>query len=146
MNSNEKYYFSCKDQLCWLVGSLKERYISAGTWDNTAKKVPFNVYQEYALCTPPTGKMIGANENGDPVWLDIPPKTKSELVAEAENKRIELMQNASEIIAPLQDAIDLQIATEEEEQRLVAWKTYRILLNRVDISAAPEIDWPEVPR
>lgn len=145
MKDNDIYYFSAKE-LCWLSGSLKDNYVSAGTWDNTAKKVSYSTYKEYALCSPPTGKMLGANENGDPVWLDIPPKTKSELIAEAENKRIELMQNASEIIAPLQDAIDLQIATEEEEQRLVAWKTYRILLNRVDISAAPEIDWPEVPR
>ncbi|WGL97342.1 tail fiber assembly protein [Arsenophonus sp. aPb] len=144
MKNNDIYYFSAK-KLCWLSNSLKDDYVSAGFWDSTAKKVPFKVYQEYALCAPPEGKMLGANENGDPVWLDIPPKTKSELIAEAENKRIELMQNASEVIAPLQDAIDLKIATEDEEQRLVAWKTYRILLNRVDISAAPDIEWPEVP-
>ncbi|WGL96499.1 tail fiber assembly protein [Arsenophonus nasoniae] len=144
MKNNDIYYFSAK-KLCWLSNSLKDDYVSAGFWDSTAKKVSFNVYQEYALCAPPEGKMLGANENGEPVWLDIPPKTKSELIAEAENKRIELMQNASEVIAPLQDAIDLKIATEDEEQRLVEWKTYRILLNRIDIATSPDIEWPEVP-
>ncbi|KKB22881.1 tail fiber assembly protein, partial [Escherichia coli] len=42
----------------------------------------------------------------------------------------------SEHIAPLQDAVDLDIATEEEASLLAAWKTYRVLLNRVDTSVA----------
>ena len=41
------------------------------------------------------------------------------------------MQVASEHIAPLQDAADLEIATEEETSLLEAWKKYRVLLNRV---------------
>ncbi|EGI46490.1 tail fiber assembly protein [Escherichia coli H591] len=56
-----------------------------------------------------------------------------------------LMQVASEHIAPLQDAADLEIATEEETSLLEAWKKYRVLLNRVDTSTAPDIEWPAVP-
>ena len=52
---------------------------------------------------------------------------------------------ASEHIAPLQDAVDLEIATEEETSLLEAWKKYRVLLNRVDTSTAPDIEWPEEP-
>ncbi|ENI3623931.1 tail fiber assembly protein, partial [Escherichia coli] len=26
-----------------------------------------------------------------------------------------------------------------------AWKKYRVLLNRVDTSTAPDIEWPEIP-
>ncbi|MCY6826315.1 tail fiber assembly protein, partial [Escherichia coli] len=44
-------------------------------------------------------------------------------------------------IAPLQDAADLEIATEEEISLLEAWKKYRVLLNRVDTSVAPDIEW-----
>ncbi|CAM6643993.1 phage tail protein [Escherichia coli] len=55
------------------------------------------------------------------------------------------IQEFSEHIAPLQDAVDLDIATEEETSLLAAWKTYRVLLNRVDISVAPDIEWPAVP-
>ncbi|MDT4620715.1 tail fiber assembly protein, partial [Escherichia coli] len=47
--------------------------------------------------------------------------------------------------APLQDAVDLEIATEEETLLLEAWKKYRVLLNRVDTSTAPDIEWPEEP-
>ncbi|EJZ1643711.1 tail fiber assembly protein, partial [Escherichia coli] len=52
---------------------------------------------------------------------------------------------ASEHIAPLQDAADLKIATEEETSLLEAWKKYRVLLNRVDTSVAPDIEWPAAP-
>ncbi|MGS5187697.1 tail fiber assembly protein, partial [Escherichia coli] len=51
----------------------------------------------------------------------------------------------SEHIAPLQDAVDLEIATEEEKSLLAAWKTYRVLLNRVDTSLSPDIEWPSQP-
>ena len=51
----------------------------------------------------------------------------------------------SEHIAPLQDAVDLEIATEEETLLLEAWKKYRVLLNRVDTSTAPDIEWPVAP-
>ncbi|PSY39661.1 phage tail protein, partial [Escherichia albertii] len=45
----------------------------------------------------------------------------------------------------LQDAVDLEIATEEEKSLLAAWKKHRVLLNRVDTSTAPDIEWPAVP-
>lgn len=48
-------------------------------------------------------------------------------------------------IAPLQDAIDLDMATEEEKKRLIAWKKYRVLVNRTDTSTADNIVWPEKP-
>lgn len=56
-----------------------------------------------------------------------------------------LLDKAARVIAPLQDAVDLDIATEAEKSALLAWKKYRVLLNRVDISTAPDIDWPEPP-
>lgn len=55
------------------------------------------------------------------------------------------IQEFSEYIAPLQDAVDLEIATEEERSLLEAWNKYRVLLNRVDTSTAPVIEWPANP-
>ncbi|BEC24313.1 tail fiber assembly protein [Escherichia coli] len=66
-------------------------------------------------------------------------------IREAEETKNSLMQVASEHIAPLQDAVDLEIATEEETSLLEAWKKYRVLLNRVDTSTAPDIEWPTNP-
>lgn len=74
----------------------------------------------------------------------IAPTTK-ELVAEAEYKKTILLEEASKIIAPLQDAVDLDMATDEEKTKLLEWKKYRIYLNRVDTSTAPDITWPEKP-
>ncbi|MCK2181827.1 tail fiber assembly protein [Hafnia paralvei] len=70
---------------------------------------------------------------------------ESELLAQAEETRAQLMAEANQKITPLQDASDLGIATDEELAQLKAWKTYRVLLSRVDISSAPEIVWPLLP-
>ncbi|ELJ2391890.1 tail fiber assembly protein [Escherichia coli] len=51
-----------------------------------------------------------------------------------------LRVNESEHIAPLQHAVDLEIITEEERLLLEAWK-YRVLLNSVDTSVTPDIEW-----
>lgn len=48
-------------------------------------------------------------------------------------------------IEPLQDAVDLDMATDEEKSRYDAWRKYRVLLMRVDTSQAPDINWPDPP-
>ncbi|WGO84544.1 tail fiber assembly protein [Arsenophonus apicola] len=55
------------------------------------------------------------------------------------------LYDATREIAPLQDAIDLDMATEEEKKRLIAWKKYRVLVNRIDTSTEDNIVWPEKP-
>lgn len=65
----------------------------------------------------------------------------------ATRKRALLQQYASNQVNALQDAVDLEIATEAETKALKSWKTYRVLLSRVDtIGAVPaEGDWPASP-
>lgn len=146
MNSvNEETYYFGQRKLAWFAGSMKKDYIEAGSWDDKAKAVPYSVYREFALNPPPIGKTLGISEKGDPIWVDIPPRPKKELIADAEDEKRGLMQGATDVIIPLQDAVDLEMATEEEKQKLTAWKKYRLLLNRVDTSTAPEIDWPKKP-
>lgn len=124
--------------------ALKEAYISAGTWPEHAADVSDDamaIYSQY----PPKGKTLGADDNGYPVWVDIPHPSYEGLVAIAESKKQSLLAEASTAIAPLQDAVDLDMATDEESASLKEWKKYRVLLNRVDTSTAPDIDWPEKP-
>ncbi|HCD6548756.1 TPA: tail fiber assembly protein [Escherichia coli] len=78
-------------------------------------------------------------------WVKDTEAEKLFRIREAEETKNNLMQVASEHIAPLQDAADLEIATEEETSLLEAWKKYRVLLNRVDTSTAPDIEWPVNP-
>ncbi|ELV7809216.1 tail fiber assembly protein [Salmonella enterica] len=61
---------------------------------------------------------------------------------EAEGTKNRLLQMAAEKIAPLQDAVDLEIATDDEKARLDEWKKYRVRVNRVDTSNPA---WPEKP-
>ncbi|MEM8140721.1 tail fiber assembly protein [Morganella morganii] len=78
--------------------------------------------------------------------LAPPPPTKEQSIEQAEAKKQRLLSEATEAIAPLQDAVDLDMATPEEESALKEWKKYRVLLNRVDTSLAPDIGWPRKPQ
>ncbi|WP_350326475.1 tail fiber assembly protein [Pectobacterium aroidearum] len=63
------------------------------------------------------------------------------------NKKVELntrLSQASERIQVLSDAVELNLATEEEKNELKAWKTYRLQLSRVDINS-PENTFPDMP-
>lgn len=65
-------------------------------------------------------------------------------VAEMGVTRDSLMAQAAQRIAPLQDALDLGVATDTESASLKAWKEYRVALNRLDLTA-DSVSWPPVP-
>lgn len=68
--------------------------------------------------------------------------SQEELRAQAEAKKTELLSVAAVAIAPLQDAVDEGMATEEETAALSEWKKYRVKVMRIDTSK-PE--WPLLP-
>ena len=90
------------------------------------------------------GKYINHTPDG-PVLVDQPDYSPEELIAQAESKKSQLMQMANAEVAPLQDAVDLDIATGDEQALLLKWKKYRVLLNRVNPENAPDIIWPDSP-
>ncbi|WP_407223888.1 tail fiber assembly protein [Enterobacter roggenkampii] len=63
------------------------------------------------------GKYINHTPDG-PVLVDQPDYSPEELIAQAESKKSSMMQVANDAIAPLQDAVDLDIATDEEKAQL----------------------------
>ncbi|PHM38589.1 tail fiber assembly protein [Xenorhabdus innexi] len=73
-------------------------------------------------------------------------KSHAQHMTDAEAKKQFLTAKATTAIAPLQDALDLDMATKAEKAALLAWKKYRVLLNRVDCTMAPDIDWPAPPK
>ncbi|EAO7558002.1 tail fiber assembly protein [Salmonella enterica] len=75
-------------------------------------------------------------------WVKDEAAEKAAQLRQAEETKSRLLQMASEKIAPLQDAVDLGEATDDEKARLLAWKKYRVLVNRVDTSSPI---WPEIP-
>ena len=67
-------------------------------------------------------------------------------VNQASIKKNQLLSEAASQLSYLQDAVDSQIASEQETQLLVEWKKYRVLVNRIDIELAPNIEWPNQPK
>lgn len=75
-------------------------------------------------------------------WVTDESAQHANEVETAVKQKAELIANASAEISILQDAVNLEMATESEKSRLLALQTYRVLLNRVDTSLAPAVTWP----
>lgn len=78
-------------------------------------------------------------------WVTDIEAQKAVLVAQAEQEKAQRLEEANTTITYLQDAIEVGLDDDDYQAKLTAWKTYRVLLNRVDTSLAPNIDWPEKP-
>lgn len=75
----------------------------------------------------------------------IPPApTAAEILARNTAIRNSLLELAAQRIAPLQDAVDLGIATADETAKLIAWKRYRVDVNRIDLTLLSPA-WPAEP-
>ncbi|MCO7612858.1 tail fiber assembly protein [Pseudomonas chlororaphis] len=73
--------------------------------------------------------------------------TAVELAALATNKRDGLLATAATKIGPLQDAVELDLATDSEVELLKLWKRYRVELNRIEQQEdfPAKIEWPTPP-
>ena len=79
-------------------------------------------------------------------WVLDTEKQHQHDVNTATSQKKQLLSDVSARIQYLQDAVDSQIATEQETQLLAEWKKYRVLVNRIDVQQAPNIDWPKQPK
>lgn len=114
--------------------------INEPDFDNEKEHIPaifFEINEKIKGMKKMTAKEVDAHIN--------PPVTKEQMTAEAEAKKQTLIAEAATAIAPLQDAVDLDMATSEEDARLKEWKEYRVMLTRVDTSSVPDITWPVKP-
>ncbi|MWS98468.1 tail fiber assembly protein [Escherichia coli] len=69
--------------------------------------------------------------------------TDAERQQQAEVRKSTLLAEAEALIQPLERAVRLNMATDEERSRLEEWERYSVLVSRVD-PANPE--WPEMPQ
>lgn len=104
-------------------------------------EIPNDLYAQL-LDGQSNGKIITPNGGDAPYLSDPAPPTPEQIIAQAEADKKRLKLTADGEIEWRQDAVDAEIATEEEITELAAWKKYRVLLMRVDL-AKPE--WPPVP-
>ncbi|WP_241649679.1 tail fiber assembly protein [Rosenbergiella collisarenosi] len=78
-------------------------------------------------------------------WVIDKEAEQKAAIDRANSEKAQRLQQATDTINPLQDAVDLEMATDEEKTQLTAWRKYRVLLTRVDASTAPDINWPQAP-
>ncbi|EKN4866441.1 tail fiber assembly protein, partial [Yersinia enterocolitica] len=70
------------------------------------------------------------------------PSQKAVFISQAKIDKSKLMSDASDKIETLKDRIE---AGQDKAAELTLWKSYRIALDDVDVSAAPDIEWPTAP-
>lgn len=107
-----------------------------------AVEITADIFSQFAGVSWPEGKVLGADDSGIPVWIDAPPPSAEEIAEAAAVKKSQLRVIADSEIAWRQDAVDAGIATAEETAALTDWKTYRVLLMRIDTTAPV---WPTPP-
>ncbi|MBN4866543.1 MULTISPECIES: tail fiber assembly protein [Providencia] len=78
-------------------------------------------------------------------WVTDTEAQKAAFIAQAEQEKAQRLEEANAAITYLQDAIEVGLDDDDYQAKLTAWKKYRVLLNRVDTSTAPDIEWPEKP-
>ena len=78
-------------------------------------------------------------------WVKSKEKEKQHAVDEAQSQKSRQMSVSNDAISMLNDAVEIEIATDEEKELFKKWKTYRVLLSRIDTAQAPNIDWPVAP-
>lgn len=87
-----------------------------------------------------------ADNNGN--WMFLDGKvvkreyTKQELQQQAELQKAALLSEAESVIQPLERAVRLNMATDEERTRLESWERYSVLVSRVDTA---NHEWPQKP-
>ncbi|CQR04064.1 putative phage tail fiber assembly protein [Yersinia mollaretii] len=90
-----------------------------------------------------------AGESGE--WLAGPsPHVLQQMIAEAREKQTAILSHASDIISTLIDEIEGleengDIVPDKLRTDLKAWKQYRVKVKNVDVSLAPDIEWPIAP-
>lgn len=127
------------------IDTLKDDYVASDDgWPDDAIQISNSLYSQL-IEGQSGGKIIAVGEDGAPLLVDRPLPTAAELILAADSQREMLMAEANAAVTPLQDAVDIGDATDAETALLNAWKKYRVALNRLDLSAAPDIDWPEIP-
>ena len=113
-------------------------------WDGESEWAPPDGLQAIQSEIAGIGWLYAAGEFTAPPPPAPPPLTQPEIIAANKAARDDYLRRAALEIAPLQDAVDLDIATDREKASLGAWKKYRVDVSRIDVSVLNPT-WPTKP-
>lgn len=136
--------------LTWAkVDSKTSLVVDLVLWDGIAQ-VDFG--EGFKLYEVPDGTPISTGYSYDKGNYIAPPLTEKEQADKDQNAtssnvatKQAMMNEANIQLSILQDAVDLEMATDEEKASLPLWKKYRVLLSRIDANTKDDIKWPERP-
>ncbi|EFB9807872.1 tail fiber assembly protein [Cronobacter sakazakii] len=139
------YFYSAKYNSFFPL-ELKDDYINGIGWPEDAVEVTNAIYIEYSE-EPPKGKIRVAGKNGMPEWEDIPPLTHEEVVAQAGVEKQNLISAANDYINSNQwpGKAAMGRLKDTDKAKYNAWLDYLDNIEAVEISAAPDITWPNPP-
>lgn len=132
-----------------LKGFIPDQWKEDGTFDPFPEDAILMTEDEIATYwtkTPPVGKMLGV-EDGHLAWVDLPPLTKEELLAQAEEKKLQLLRDVNQTINDNQWPSKLALGRmkDAEKKQFGLWLDYLDLINAVDTSKPSDIEWPKAP-
>ncbi|EOE3467059.1 tail fiber assembly protein [Ewingella sp. CoE-038-23] len=138
-----KYVYSAASNSFYPL-TLKESYEDAGEWPVDGVEVDDTVFSEFQ--NPPPGKIRITGENGFPSWADIPPATREELIAAAEQERQKLLNHADAVMLDWRTELMLGEISDANRAKLSAWLAYKNEVKTWDIKTDPEnVIWPVPP-
>ncbi|ENB6165421.1 tail fiber assembly protein [Escherichia coli] len=125
--------------------ALKEVYINAGSWPENGVDVDDETMAIYTSVAP-KGKILGADKDGNPTWLDIPPPNHEELIRIAENEQKRLLTHADAVMLDWRTELMLGEISDANKAKLSAWMAYKNEVKAIDATTAPEhVNWPVPP-
>ncbi|MEM7932064.1 tail fiber assembly protein [Morganella morganii subsp. sibonii] len=124
---------------------MKQDYIDAGTWPDDAVEMTNKEKETYWTKQAPPGKQLGGDKKGRPAWVDIPPLTQEQAILFAEERKQFLIAEVHTETQILQTKLALKRIKADELELLNAWLDYLELLEAVDTTTAPDINWPVKP-
>ncbi|MFD3238439.1 tail fiber assembly protein [Rahnella perminowiae] len=130
----------------YFIGVDKDNYVNSMMIAFTAEEAETYTQQGLQMLSADVFESIGQDSQYiDGEVIQGAPRVV-ELTAEAAKTiAASKISEATIRINILQDEIDLDLSTGAGVAELKVWKAYRIALNRLDLSAAPDIEWPQYP-
>lgn len=125
--------------------SMRDDYEAANSWPDSFVEVSEEVYLKFTV-NPPQGKMRGADVEGMPCWVDVPPPTKEELIQALKIERQQLLAQADDVMRDWRTELMLGEISETDKSKLSAWMAYKNEVKSVDVLTAPDkVVWPAPP-
>lgn len=136
----KKYYFDS-------VGAGLYVFPDSSVIPDSAVEISFDVYLEFAGAAWPEGKILGADSEGMPEWVDAPAPTHEESVATADAQKQQLIDQANAYMNSKQwpGKAAMGRLTDSEKAQYNGWLDYLDALEAVDTTSAPDINWPTPP-